>query len=213
MSPRSICATDLYTFEGWPEIARYCEAQYGVAVVFVQGSLTDLAMLPAESFDLAVSDAVLEHCVELDKVLAETSRLLRSGGHMYATYGPLWFSAGGDHFSGRGGLTHSYAHIEYSAARYAEYFQQNLLEVEDFQSGGRYVELDLFSRATTAEYLECFSRNGFEREWFVLEMSGEAQRFARAFPERFESLRDRYVGRVSELDLRIKANYVRLQRA
>lgn len=211
MSPKSICAVDLHSFEGWPEIARYCETRFDVPVEFVEGSLTSLSMFSAGSFDLAVSDAVLEHCVELEQVVAETRRLLRTGGRMYATYGPLWFSPGGDHYSGRGGLTHLYAHIEYSRDQYEEYFRRHLREIEDFQSGGRYVELDLFSRATTAEYLGCFERNGFEREWFVLEVSRDAQRFAKAFPERFQSLQNRYAGRVSELDLRIKANYVRLR--
>jgi len=68
--------------------------------------------------------------------MAESARVLRTGGSFYATYGPMWFCAAGDHFSGRGGLEHVFAHVEYDESTYKEYFDSYLLPEEEFQSGG-----------------------------------------------------------------------------
>ena len=144
------------------------------------------------SFDLAVSDAVFEHCKDLETVLTETKRVLRPGGFVYATYGPMWFCLGGDHFSGRGGLTNGYNHIELDSDDYQKYFREMLVAEEDAQSGGRYVELDLFSKLKTAEYLDIFNRCGFRVIDLILEVEPLALQFRKEFPERFNGILRKY---------------------
>jgi len=84
--------------------------------------------------------------------MRETHRVLKPDGRVYATYGPLWYSPGGDHFSGRGGLRNAYNHLLLDPGQYEAYFEEHLEDSEDAQSGGRYVRLGLFSYLTTDGY-------------------------------------------------------------
>jgi SAM-dependent methyltransferase len=153
---------------------------------------------------------VLEHCRDLNSVLAESRRLLRPGGSFYAAYGPLWFGPGGDHFSGRDGLESIYNHLVLDEGDYGAYVKSHLQPREDFQSGGRYVELDLFSRLTTRGYLAAFEGAGFIRDGLVVELSPDALSYRRRFPERWQALMARLDGQCDTDDLIIKANFVRL---
>ncbi len=211
LGPRKIVATDLYAFdESWSAVAEHCRSRYGVDVEFRQAPLEDHAFLPDGSIDLCGSDAVLEHCRDVGGVLREAHRVLKRGGTLYSAHGPLWFCASGDHFSGRGGLEHVFNHLMLEPAAYDRYFKSQLQPVEDFQSGGRYVELDLFSRLTTAEYLAKYAEAGFAVDALILEVSSDALAFKRRFPARFAELARHWSGRCSCDDLLIKANIVRL---
>lgn len=211
MKPRRIIATDLFAFsESWEEIAAECRNRFGVAVEFRQAALEDHGFLVSGSVDLCASAAVFEHCQDLPAVLAESMRLLRPGGTLYAAYGPLWYAPGGDHFSGRDGLQSVYNHVALDKDDYDAYVKANLLPREDFQSGGRYVELDLFSRLTTRSYLAAFEKAGFTRDALVIELSPDALSFRRQNADRWRSLQDRLSGQCDADDLIIKANFVRM---
>lgn len=213
LRPRRIIATDLFEFpESWADIARHVRDRFGVRVDFRQAPLEDVPFLASDSIDLCASDAVFEHCRDLPAVLAEMHRIVRPGGKIYASYGPLWFGPGGDHFSGRGGLEHVYNHLLLPPADYRRYFEAQRQTVEDFQSGGRYVDLDLFSRLTTKEYVAAYDRAGLVLEELIVQLSGEAFRFAAALPERAAALRAGLAGRCEPEDLLVKANFVRLQK-
>lgn len=212
LGPKRIVAVDLFAFDSWPAVADYCGAQYRVPVDFFASSLTDLSAIDDASVDICVSDAVLEHCTDLDAVLRESHRVLVPDGRLYASYGPLWFGPGGDHFSGRGGLEHIYAHVALDPDSYGAYFDAHREAVEDFQSGGRYVELDLFSKLTTGEYLAAMETAGFEREALVLEIGPEAVKFRDLYPDRFARLLHRYDGRCVADDFLVKGNVVRLRK-
>ncbi len=176
-------------------------------MIFVRTSLTELP-LTNNSVDAIVSDAVFEHCKDMEGLLAESRRVIRADGIVYAAYGPLWHCAGGDHFSGRGGLEHVFNHLGLSPSEYRAYFESESHSVEDFQSGGRYVELDLFSKMTTREYFDAFDRTGFDLVDLVLEVSSESLAYRRAYPNNFSQLTS---DTVSEDDLLIKANLVVLR--
>jgi SAM-dependent methyltransferase len=211
LRPRRIIATDLYAFhESWSAVAAHCRTRYGVDVSFHQTPVEHHSFLADGSVDLCGSDAVLEHCRDLGSVLAETHRVLKRGGTVYSAYGPLWFCASGDHFSGRGGLEHVFNHLLLEPAAYERYFRAHLQSMEDFQSGGRFVELDLFSRLTTAEYLAKFADAGFRVDSLILEVSRDGLAFKRRFPERFAELTRRWAPRCTPDDFLIKANIVRL---
>jgi hypothetical protein len=83
---------------------------------------------------------------------------------------------------------------------------------EGFQDGYRYVELDLFSKLTTAEYLTRFRGAGFDIDALVLELSSQALKFRSSFGQQFNSVRDTTRGRCSLDDLLIKSNLIKLTR-
>lgn len=210
--PRRIVATDLFPFEGWPEIARYCREAWGVECRFQQAPLEEHAFLADASVDLCVSDAVFEHCRDLSAVLAETRRVLRPGGRLYAGYGPLYYAAGGDHYSGRGGPATLYNHLLLDPAAYAAYVADQRAPDEPFQGAHRYIELDLFSRLTTRQYLAAFRDAGFALDELILELSSPALRFRSEFPERWRALVAAVADRCEADDLIVKANLVKLTR-
>jgi SAM-dependent methyltransferase len=213
LRPRRIIATDLFPFEeSWQEIARYCLDRYRVPVEFRTAPLEDHGFLDSDSVDLIVSDAVYEHCRDLPRVMRESRRLLRPGGYLYASYGPLYFCAGGDHFSGRGGLEHAYNHLRLDQSSYQRYLEAHREEVEDFQDGMRYLELDLFSRLTSGEYLQIYREAGFIINQLILELCHQALDFKKRFPREFQEMVAQSTGRLSPDDLLIKVHLLRLQK-
>ena len=180
-------------------------------VEFHQAPLEDHSFLEDSSVDLCASDAVYEHCKNLPSVILETTRVLKQDGYAYASYGPLWFCASGDHFD-RGGLECAYNHLVLDDGVYREYLNSYKAEQEDIQSGSRYFELGLFSYLTTSDYLEIFRSAGFVLDDLILEVSAQALNFRKRFPERFAKLEKKYAGRCKPDDFLIKANFVRLKK-
>ncbi|MBA3921776.1 MAG: class I SAM-dependent methyltransferase, partial [Nostocaceae cyanobacterium] len=193
LKPKKIIATDLFEFkESWEQIAAYCQDLFGVDVEFHQSPLENNSFLSDASIDLCASDTVFEHCLDLKSVLKESLRVLKPGGTLYASYGPLWFCAGGDHFSGRGGLKNAFNHLLLEPEEYMKYFKEFLKEDEDFQSGGRYVEIDLFSRLNTQQYYNLFQESGFKTNSFILQISPTSLAFNQEFPSLFLQLQEKY---------------------
>jgi len=210
LKPKKIIATDLFKFQdSWDEISYYCKTELNVEVEFYQSPLENHAFLQDESIDLCASDAVFEHCRDLKSVLKESFRVLKHGGSLYASYGPLWFSAGGDHFSGRGGLQNVFNHLLLEPEQYMDYFSSFLQTNEDFQSGGRYVELDLFSRLSTQEYCNLYLEAGFQIKDLILQLDPSSLAFKTKFSENFLSLCDKYGDKYQD-DFLINANLIRL---
>jgi SAM-dependent methyltransferase len=211
LRPRRIVGVDLFDFgASWEQVNRHCRDRHGVEAAFHVSPLESMPFLETGSVDLAVSDAVFEHVKDLPAVLREAARVLREGGSLYASFGPLWFCAGGDHFT-RGGLRNAYSHLLLDPASYRRHLEADALPIEDVQSGRRYAELDLFSRLRTGEYLEAFRAAGFRRDGLILEVSASALRFRRRFPAEWTALRDRHPA-CQEDDFLIKTNFVRMRK-
>jgi SAM-dependent methyltransferase len=208
--PKRIIATDLFAFDAWTEIARFCAVKWNTVCEFHQAPLEDHRFLSDGSIDICVSDAVFEHCRNLGAVLAETRRLLKAGGRVYASYGPLWFCGGGDHFSSRGGLETLYNHLMLSPADYRNYVAAHRQQPEGFQDGYRYIELDLFSKLTTAAYLNEYRHAGLRLDALILELSSPGLEFRRTFASRYLDLVDATSGQCTPDDLIMKTNLVKL---
>jgi len=214
LRPRQIIATDMFPFEdSWGEIARYCHDRYGVPVEFRAAPIEAVPFLEDNSVDLIASDAVYEHCRDLPAVMRESQRVLKPGGFIYAAYGPLYFCAGGDHFSGRGGLETCFHHLRLDPKAYREYLEAHQEEIEDFQGGKRYIDLDLFSYLTTSGYLEIYQDARFTLKELLLEISPEALRYQKLFPDEFEAIVHQQQHRCRRDDLLIKANFIILQKS
>ena len=213
LRPRQIIATDMFSFEdSWGEIAKYCYDRYQVRVDFRQSAIEAVPFLADNSVDLIASDAVYEHCRDLPAVMQESFRILKPGGCIYASYGPLYFCAGGDHFSGRGGLSTCFNHLGLEPEAYQAYLAANQEEIEDFQGGARYIELKLFSYLTTRQYLKIYQAAHFVVKEIILEISPDALQFKKMYPDKFDFLVNKYKDRCHPDDLLIKVNLIILQK-
>lgn len=212
LKPKLIVAVDLFEFQEWFEISEFCQKKYGVKVEFVSSPLEIDFGLKSDSVDLVVSDAVYEHCTNLASVLTETRRVLKDNGRVYANYGPLWYCAGGDHFSGRDDLKSSYNHLLLDKPSYQVYVSENRSSNEDFQSGARYIELNLFSKLTTQGYLRVYEDMGFKVTDLWCEISLRALRFREVYPKVFLSLLENSCRALTADDLLIKAHHLRMSK-
>jgi SAM-dependent methyltransferase len=209
--PKRLIGVDLFEFDSWNDVKNYVESNGTTKVEFQATSLERVPYLSDCSVDLCASDAVFEHVRDMPALLAETYRVLRPGGVVYATYGPIWYTAGGDHYSGRGGLENVFNHVRLGPQSYRDYFDSQKVANEDFQSGGRYVELDLFSKLKTSDYLAAFRNAGFDIDDLIIEVSRDAIRFKQEFPDHWRQTLNRNPGITAD-DLLIKANFVRLKK-
>lgn len=77
-------------------IARQFSAQCGLAdrTEFITGYIEDL---PAETFDVIVSENTIEHVLDVPALLAEMRRRLNPSGRCYLGFGPLYHAPDGDH--------------------------------------------------------------------------------------------------------------------
>lgn len=208
--PRIIHAVDLFAFESWPQVTDYVEKEYHVKVEFHKSSLDQLGFLDRESIDLCASDAVFEHLQNLESVMRETHRIIKPDGLVYATYGPMWYCAAGDHY-GRGSLIDVFNHLLLDEGDYEKYVQRYKQPLEDAQAGVRYLELDMFSRLRTEDYMKIYQSCEFQVDSLILEISRQAIRFKEEYPDLFQELLKKYPQCNSD-DFIIKANFVRLKK-
>lgn len=171
LSPRSITGLDLFSYrrawDMWQ--SQFATISPGVEVSFAQGNLEDLSQLPDASFDLISSDAVFEHVRDMPKVLAQFHRILKPGGVLYATFGPLWFGWGGDHVSGYDSVLSGFNHLTLKEAAYRCYLDGLGTQEHSEHDGRTWIDNDLFSRLKPLQYLQYLNAAGFKR-LFVAEI-------------------------------------------
>lgn len=170
----------------WQEVARRAASE-GIATSFAVADGTRLPFA-SDSFDLVYSKSVLEHVGDPDALIAESARVLRSGGAVYALFGPLWFTYNGPH------VDTQYDHLLLSPEEYADRVREVGLPWQV-----RFVERDLFSHMKAEEYLNLFARH-FALRRVVFAGSPDAERYRAANPRQWEELMSRY----DELDLRTR---------
>lgn len=176
--PKEIVGIDLYNFTYcWNQVQKYAiKAKLPTQVTFHQVDIADLENMVTGEFDIIASDDVFEHCKNLESVLKTLHSLLRNQGIMYAGYGPLYWTWGGDHFSGRGGIENGFNHLILDSEAYKTYYHNYLLnDNTEVQNGGRYIKLDLFSKLTSQEYFELYKKTGFNVESSIVYFSKYAE--------------------------------------
>ena len=212
MRPKSIIAIDLFEFNEWEDVAKKCKDKWNVKVDFFAASLNSIPNIKSNSIDLIVSDAVYEHCQDMEGVIKESNRVLKVNGLIYANYGPLYYSAGGDHISGNDDLSNRFNHIMLKKSEYKKYIKSMKLDNEDIQGGYRYVELDLFSKLTTQEYIDIYKNNSFQIEDLWIEINSQAIKFKKKFPDKFNNLLKYLPEKCSKKDLFIKSHHIKIKK-
>ena len=178
--PKEIVGIDLLNYSRcWEIIKAYVtEKKLPVKLNFYQADANLLDTLELGEFNYIISDAVFEHCQDLEKVLRNCYKLLLPKGLMYAGYGQFWYCWGGDHFSGRDHIEHGYNHLLLNPVQYSEYFNNYVgdfnYELTEGGCGGLFVLLDLFSKLSHKEYIELFTQTGFRVKEMIVEFSANA---------------------------------------
>ncbi len=130
-------------------------------------ALADIFVLPSinETWGLAV----FEHVRDIPKVLAQFHRILKPGGVLYATFGPLWYGWGGDHVSGYDSVLSGFNHLTLVGEAYRRYLDGLGAQAHSEHDGRTWIDNDLFSRLKPAQYLQYLDEEGFKR-LFVAEI-------------------------------------------
>ena len=164
--PKKIVGVDVLNYKNaWLQVKNFVKKEkIETKIEFYQKDFTKFKY--KEKFDLIVSDAVFEHCTNLSKVIKNCNNLLKKKGIMYASYGgPMWFTYGGDHFSGRDKIENGFNHLLLNKKEYWIYFNKNvkslIYELNEGGGGGLLVQKDLFSKLKGDEYFEIFNRFKF----------------------------------------------------
>lgn len=161
--PKKLIGIDLFDYQAeWSAFKEFCELNSSTEVEFYKSSLENLEMIDSASVDIVSSDAVLEHVVDLPSVLKSITRVLKNDGIFYSTYGPLWFSYGGDHISGNDDPVNGYNHLILDKKSYKKYLDSFGPYKHDEDDGRTWVYNNLFSKLTPREYYEVFSMVGLE---------------------------------------------------
>lgn len=165
--PRTILGLDWFSYQRawkmWEK--RFTHIASDMDVSFQQADLTNLQNIPDASLDIVASDAVFEHLNNLPAVLAEFYRVLRPGGLLYATFGPLWYCWGGDHISGFDNVISGYNHLNLDQAAYQTYLAGMGEHSHSEHDGRTWLKHDLFSRLAPEQYLGYLDEVGFKRQF------------------------------------------------
>ena len=171
--PRSITGIDILNYKkSWKKIKLYVkEKKINTKVNFINDDIIKLKN--SNKFDFIVSDAVFEHLKNFSKVIKKCKTLLVQNGMIYASYGPLWYTLGGDHFSNRCNNLDGYNHLLLPRKKYNEFFKKNVQnlnsEIKFHGSAGIFVKENLFSKLTGNQYIEILKKNKFYSKYTVLE--------------------------------------------
>lgn len=168
------------------ELHHMCKAD----LFFHHGTL-DALPLPDDSMDIIETRAVLEHVGNMKETAAETARVLRADGVALHTFGPLYFTHGGDHCIAAYGSDHGFDHLLLEDPDY----RLKLLDEAAFErfgnaaSDARYWAIQgIFSYLRPAEYLEAFAPH-FEISLVVGTISEAALAYRKRHPEVWRKLR------------------------
>lgn len=194
--PKVVAGVDYFNYQrAWNTISNRYEVDTNIT--FFQGDLNHLDSMANHTFDIIGSDAVFEHVRDLPQVLGEFYRILKPGGVVYATFGPLWYCWGGDHVSGYDANSSGYNHILLDRDKY----QQYLMGKGRFQhlehDGRTWINNQMFSYLKPKEYVEKLHQAGFEKLHLGVVIEPRAIRFLKENQEQ----RNKLMEKAAEFDL------------
>jgi 2-polyprenyl-3-methyl-5-hydroxy-6-metoxy-1,4-benzoquinol methylase len=202
----SCTGIDLFNFNGaWNQISQAASEVSQTSVSFSQGDICNTG-LPRQSFDLISSGAVWEHVQNFDELMVESHRLIKPNGIVFSTFGPLWYTYSGDHFSHIGGLEHGYNHLLLDEQSYFDWInsfespESWAVSEENYFEIRRHIREGIFSYLKPRDYIQKVERQ-FRRVQTIAMISPEAIAFRSTYPEQWQRLLDKGL---AEEDLLIK---------
>jgi ubiquinone/menaquinone biosynthesis C-methylase UbiE len=207
---RSLTGIDIFNFApSWNAITARHKAEGKLPLRLLQASIDDLPF-PDGSFDVATSEAVLEHVGDLPNCFRETARVLRPGGYALHFIGPLYFAFGGDHCISSYGPAHGFDHILLSESAYREAVNnQSVFDATDDPKCNGWAKSEIFSYLRPDHYLEA-ARAHFEIVQSCALVSSASVAFRAAQTVQWQQLRD---AGFSNADLHIDALVLLLRKA
>lgn len=187
--PKKIIAVDLFNYsKAWKLQKDHLYKKYGIEVEFVQSDVTKMDFLEDDTVDIIGSDAVFEHLNEFEKCLNEMKRVLSPKGIIYSTFGPLWYTWGGDHISGNDKFENGYNHILLDKEKYNQYLNSFGEYTHDSNDGRTWVYNNLFSYYKPTEYINSLQKLGFKFLWKSVILEPRAIDFLDDYPEKKDLL-------------------------
>ena len=148
----------------WQEVKKQLQDRVpNVDIKFMVADLESLDIFEDKEFDFVVSDAVFEHIRNLPAVLSQLHRVLKSDGLLYAGFGPLWYTHGGDHVSGYDTIHNGFSHLIMDQVSYSKYLEGKGPYVHDEDDGRTWIKNNLFSFLKPHEYINYIQNAGFTK--------------------------------------------------
>ena len=204
-NPRQIDAIDYFDYsKEWAHVSSTFTEQWKGRISFRHIDILSDHVPLNGPFDIISSDAVLEHITDLRKALSRLRTLLTNSGILYGGFGPLYYTFGGDHYSGWDRLENGFHHLLLEREAYEEYLAQrhhdnNSLDDRIFIHNG------LFSRLKMDEYIDIM-KDYFECIDVRIGISPEAVKFRKLFPRKWQSIIEMY--NLREIDLLAKCIFI-----
>lgn len=190
LGSQSIALIDIVNWTDSPEyICERIFKEYRSNVSLNFGTLESLPFEQA-SFDIIETRAVLEHVGNFEAAAIEMARVLKPSGLCIHTFGPLYFSAGGDHCIGAYGKDHIFDHILLDEDLYQRRLRDELFfrNKDQAVSDSRFWAMKgIFSYLKPREYLTIFNSAGFDTEAHAI-ISAEAISFRNRNPHQWHKL-------------------------
>lgn len=208
--PRQVTGIDFFNYsKAWLTVTNFLKRKYPHSITnFQQGDLKHLSRICDEEFDIVGSDAVFEHIKDPAAVCREWYRILKPGGILYATFGPLWFGWHGDHFSGWDSVDSGFNHILLTPSEYQEYLNQKPYLQHSEDDGRTWIENNLFSYLKPNEYLNILTEANFHRLHVGVIIEPNALKCLSNNPK----LRNELISKYSPIDLMISGMTIIFQK-
>jgi len=186
--PKKIICIDFFNYsKAWTQWVNLLN-KFKIEIEFHQGEIENMDFIKSDSIDIVSSDAVFEHLKNFNSCLEEIYRVIKKGGLLYSTFGPLYYTFGGDHISGNDSLKNGYNHLMLSEVQYKLYLNSFGEFNHDENDGRTWINNDQFSKLKPFDYLDNLNVCGFKREFVSGIIEEKAIEFSKKFDKKFKLL-------------------------
>jgi ubiquinone/menaquinone biosynthesis C-methylase UbiE len=187
-NPKKIIAVDYFNYEkSWSVRKEQYKNIYNTEIEFLQSDIIDMKKIASDSIDIIGSDAVFEHINRFEDAIVEMKRVLKKEGVLYANFGPLWNSFGGDHMSGSDDFKNGYNHIRLNKEKYNEYLETFGEFTHSEHDGRTWINNNLFSYLKASEYLNILEKH-LDKIYCSAIVDEKSLKYKEVFPTYFNQL-------------------------